>query len=470
MPPPIACVIFLAGVIGLCALDNDPKERPSGALWIPIIWILIAGSRMVSQWLQTGPVSSADQYMEGSPLDRNILTCLMVAGIVVLCQRTQALAKVLRRSGPFLFFLAYCGASCLWSDYSDVAFKRWFKFLADTMMALIVLTDARPAAAIKRFFARAGFILIPASILLIKYYPAMGRAYDRWEGKQFYTGVTTDKNMLGMSCLVWGIAAVWRLIHEVRERKVRRAKGPLIAQACLVAMVLWLLSKANSMTSLSCFMFASCLMIASLTKIVSRSKSLVHLIVVTLIATAFAVLFLNMGSYLLTALGRDPTLTGRTDVWHTVLQMTGNPVLGTGFESFWLGDRLNKIWHIYWWHPNESHNGYLELFLNLGWAGAAILLTVILAGYRNIIAFFRSDPEGGRLRLAFFVAVLAYNFTEAAVKTFHPLWISFVIAILSVPPPAAARPKLKEKTDVAGAPLQERWRFEELSLYSASEQ
>src|SRR2546428_3149771 len=43
-------------------------------------------------------------------------------------------------------------------------------------------------------------------------------------------------------------------------------------------------------------------------------------------------------------MGRGPTLTGRTQIWHLVLSMTTNPLLGTGFESFWLGPRLQKIW------------------------------------------------------------------------------------------------------------------------------
>lgn len=44
-----------------------------------------------------------------------------------------------------------------------------------------------------------------------------------------------------------------------------------------------------------------------------------------------------------------------------------NRLVGAGYESFWLGTRLDIAWNAF---PNfrlrEAHNGYVELFLNLG--------------------------------------------------------------------------------------------------------
>jgi O-antigen ligase len=113
--------------------------------------------------------------------------------------------------------------------------------------------------------------------------------------------------------------------------------------------------------------------------------------------------------------------------------MTANPLVGTGFESFWLGSRLEKMWSIYWWHPNEAHNGYLEVYLTLGWIGIALFAVFLIAGYRNIIAGFRRDPDIARLKLAFFVIVLIYNFTESAIRETNPIWIMLLLAIVAVP-------------------------------------
>jgi exopolysaccharide production protein ExoQ len=438
MSPSLATLAFFLGILGLFFLARDRKTKTSAAVWIPVCWVLIAGSRMVSQWLQMAPPSSADQFLEGSPLDRNILTALWAAGGIVLLTRGKAVKRVLQANGPVVLFLIYCGVSALWSDYPDVSIKRWFKFLGDVVMVLVVLTDADPTAAIKRFLKRVGFILLPASVLLIRYYPDLGRAYDRWTGRAFFTGVTTDKNMLGMGCLVFGLGCAWQFIQEYRGRRGFRVIGPLIAHGTVLVMTIWLLFKANSMTSLSCFLLAASVMALATIRILTSRRALLHVLVFTVIAVAFSVLFLNVGGGLMSSMGRDPTLTGRTDVWKTVLGMEDNPVLGAGFDSFWLGTRLTKIWSIYWWRPNESHNGYLEVYLNLGWLGIALMVAIMATAYRNAIAAFRRDPAGGSLRLAYFVALVTYNFTEAAVKTFHPLWITFLLSTMAIPQTRAA--------------------------------
>jgi O-antigen ligase len=159
----------------------------------------------------------------------------------------------------------------------------------------------------------------------------------------------------------------------------------------------------------------------------------VHALVAFLISVSFSALFLHVGSSLVETMGRDATLTGRTGVWDVVLGLTGNPLFGTGFESFWLGQRLEKIWSIYWWHPNEAHNGYLEVYLNLGWIGIALLAVVLVTSYRNIVKAYRRDPNAGGLRLAYFVTGVAYNFTESAIRIMHPVWIFFLLAAMAVP-------------------------------------
>src|SRR2546429_5750941 len=83
MPPVVATVVFAVGVLVLFALDRDTNARTSKALWIPVIWVALAGSRTVSQWLGLGsPVESATQALEGNPLDRNIQAGLMAARVI----------------------------------------------------------------------------------------------------------------------------------------------------------------------------------------------------------------------------------------------------------------------------------------------------------------------------------------------------------------------------------------------------
>ncbi|MGD0414459.1 MAG: O-antigen ligase family protein [Terriglobales bacterium] len=440
MAPGIATLVFAVGVLGLFLLDRDPKAHTSKALWIAVIWLSIAGSRSVGEWIDTlhgnsitDTTSAESAYTEGSPIDRLAYSGLLLAGLIVLVRRRQRVLGILRSNWPLVAFFIYCAVSVAWSDYPDVAFKRWIKSLGDVVMVLIILTDGERYAAIKRVLAWTGFLLIPISVLFIKFYPDLGRGYHPWTWTPYYTGVTTNKNELGCICLVLGLGFVWRFLTELGSgRHAARNKQLLAFGACL-AMLLWLFWMANSMTSLSCFLLASALMAATSFRPVARRTWMVHLMVLAILSVSVSTLFLDMGGGLLQTMGRDPTLTGRTDIWKLVLGMTGNAVVGTGFESFWLGKRLEKMWSIYWWHPREAHDGYIEIYISLGWLGIVMFGILLVTGYRTVVSAFRRNAEEGKLRLAFFVVAVAYNFAESAFGTLNPVWICFLLAVIAVP-------------------------------------
>jgi exopolysaccharide production protein ExoQ len=413
--------------------DRDREVRTSKALWIPVLWMLIVSSRPLSAWLQNAPGRTMAENLEGNPLERSVFIGLLAIGLVVLVGRARKVLMLLRMNGPILLFFFYCVVSILWSDFPDVAFKRWIKALGDFVMVMIALTDPEQPAAIKRFLARTTFLLVPLSVLLIKYYPDLGLRFDLSDGRQVFTGVTNNKNLLGVICLLSGLGAVWRILRALHEKQHLRRNRPLMAHLVILAMVVWLFWKANSMTSLACFVLAGGLMVATSFPRLARKRAVVHLLVATVLAVASFALFFNAGGGLVKTLGRDPTLTGRTELWEEIAGMTGNPWFGTGFESFWMGPRLDKIWSEHWWHPNEAHNGYLEVFLNLGWTGVILLGVIIVTGYRNAIGMLRRDPKAGGLMLAYFVVGVIYSFTEAGFRLLSPVWISFILGVIAVP-------------------------------------
>jgi exopolysaccharide production protein ExoQ len=421
-------------ILGLFALDRDRAVRTSPALWLATVWLAICGSRPVSLWFGTGASNaSPEQYLDGSPFDRAVLTGLVVLGLIVLVQRRQKVGMILRANGPVVIFLVYCGISIIWSDYPDVAFKRWIKWVGSLAMVLIVLTDENPLFAVKRWLTRAGFLLVPMSILLIKYYPELGRGYNRFTWTPYYKGVATGKNELGIVCLICGIGAVWRLLQIWRDRGPDRKSGPPIAQIVFLSMVLWLFAIANSVTSMSCFAMASILMVVTSFRAFARRSWTIHVFVLLMLAVALSGLFLDAGSGMVQAMGRDPSLTGRTEVWRSVLAMAQNPWFGTGFESFWLGPRIEELWKIHWWHPNEAHDGYIELYLNLGWIGLILFSWILVTGYRKVILAVRRTSEEGHLRLAFLYTALVYNCTESAIGAMHPVLILLLLAAMTLP-------------------------------------
>jgi exopolysaccharide production protein ExoQ len=429
----LATVVFALGILGLFLLDRNPRVRTSAALWIAVAWLLIAGSRNVGEWLSLGqPMESDSAYLEGNPVDRAVLGGLLAAGLVVLVGRRNKTAALLRANGPIVGYFLYCGLSSLWSDYTDVSFKRWVRALGDIVVVLLVLTDADWLNAFKRLITRAGFVLIPVSLLFILHYPELGRVYGRWDGKMVWTGVTTGKNTLGMICLIFGLASVWRLLEWYRTEKRDRRTGSLIAHGVFLAMTLLVLLKANSMTSIACFFLASAVMVGASWRGLARRPAMVHWLVGSLVFGAFCVLFLGIGTGLLQDVGRDSTLTGRTDVWKVAIKLCGNPLVGTGYESFWLGSRLATMRDTFEQHVNQVHNGYLEVYLNLGWVGILLLGTILVTGYRRIVAWvFRGDLTGC-VMLAYFVAAVVYDFTEGGFKMMYPVWIFFLMANVAV--------------------------------------
>src|ERR1700674_4335026 len=400
MPAAIAASFCAILIGGLFWLDRGEKAKISMANWIPVVWLCIVCSRSMGQWLNIGlPYESVDQVMDGSPVDRMVYTCLLAIGLVVLLHRTRQVGKLLQANVPILLFFLYCALSFLWSDFPALAFKRWIKALGDLAMVLVVLTDHDPLAAFKRVLARLAYVLIPLSVLFIKYFPNIGMSYNFWTGSPVYTGVTSNKNTLGAICLCFGLAALWRFVTAYKNKELNGRTRQLIASAIVLVMVLRLFQLMNSMTSFLCFLMASFLILATNTRTVSRMPVVVHLQMVAILSVSVSVL-----------------------------------ILGTGFESSWLGPRLEELWRVNTWRPNQAHNGYLEVYLNLGWVGIALLMVVLVAGYRTALRAWRNNDPTGSLRLAYFFVGLVFNFTEAAFFRMQAAeWLFFLFAIVCVP-------------------------------------
>jgi len=389
-------------------------------------------------------MDSPNQYLEGSPIDRAVYVVLLGAAILVLVSRSQRTLAFLRANPLILLFLFYCAVSVLWSDFPLVAFKRWTKTLGNVAMVLIVLTDAEPLAAFKRVFARAGFLLIPISVLFIKYYPELGRGYTpTWV--TYYSGVASEKNGLGVICMIWGLVSIWRFAEAYRAKNTPGRARILAAHGAILAMVVWLLNMANSSTSSAGLVLGSGLLLLG-PRIARRRPGAIHALVATLACLALVTYFFeDMSTSLVHSLGRQTDLTGRTDLWKELLQVNVNPLVGTGFESFWLGERAHFFWEKYYWRPNQAHNGYLETYLNLGWFGVALLVLLMATAYRNVIRAFRRNLPWAPLLLAFLAMVAIYNLTEAAFKVTHPVYIAFLFAAIA--PPAIRPQPIKQAVD-----------------------
>ena len=436
MTPPLALAITLLLIGYLIRRDCKGEPRTSPAVWIPTFWLLINGSRQVSQWLASGPQFESRALYEGSPVDQVIYGTLIVAGILVLANRHVRIGQLAKNNWWIILFFLYEGISFVWSDFPFISLKRWIKASGDFVMVFVLLSDPYPVRAITAAIKRAGYILIPLSVLLIKYYQDWGRTIDDW-GRSYYTGVTLDKNMFGYLLFAYALFFTSGLVYAFRQYSSSRAatRPVLVSYALLLAMVAWLTPLANSKTSLIALVSGIAVILALQFSQIRRN--LWSFLIATVLIAAISNVFFSIQGAVLEASGRDATLTGRTEIWKTVLNEPNNPLLGTGYASFWLGERLHRIWALYPRTPLlQAHNGYIEVYLNLGMVGVTLLGALLWTGLRNAgrRLGLAHDTTGNAddslfetFAIAYILAYLVYNTTEATFQGLNFLFIIFLL-------------------------------------------
>jgi O-antigen ligase len=396
--------------------------------------MFIVGSRLPSQWLGAGMVSQAQALEEGNPLDRIIYFILILLAIGILTVRSFKWGSFIARNLALIVLLSFALASVLWSDFPFITFKRWFRDLGNYLVILVVLSDPRPLEAVRTVLRRLSYVLISLSILLTKYYPNIGKQYDFWSGTPMFVGPTTGKNMLGVLCLISGVFFFWDTVTRWSDRKEPRTRRIIFVNVAYIAMTLWQLDLANSATSRVCLVIGCLVILAAHSKFAQHHPGFLKAMIPASFCLYLILAFgFDINGALAGAVGRDPTLTGRTNIWDAVLSTHTNPLFGTGYQSFWLGPRLFRVWEQAGVGIQEAHNGYLEVYLHLGSIGVLLLCLFLIASYLTICRRLNSFSSYASLSLALWTILLFYNMTEAAAFNGQLMWEIFVLGAIVVP-------------------------------------
>ena len=166
-----------------------------------------------------------------------------------------------------------------------------------------------------------------------------------------------------------------------------------------------------------------------------RSSVRVHLLCFGVVLLGAFAFLLGAQGGVAQALGRDSTLSGRKEIWAAVIPAAPNAMIGAGFESFWDSPAAENFQRrmVGWWHPenlNEAHNGYIEIYLNLGWLGICLITTILATGYLRAVRTLRLDAHTGGLFLAYVVVSAVYSVTEAGFRMLNPMWFFFLLGIV----------------------------------------
>jgi O-antigen ligase len=439
-----ACLVLVAWLI-----RRDGARRPgvSGAIWIPTLWVGILASRPVSAWLGSG----GGDTLEGSPVDRLFFFGLMFASLVVLARRHTPWATLLARNWPILLFYLFLLVTVLWANSPLSSLKRWTKECGNILIVLVILSEANPLQAIRAVFVRCAYALIPLSIVLIRYFPDLGRRYSQHSGQLELTGVTTQKNSLGAMILVCGLIFVWDWLESSRPGAAVRSRAEKFAVLAIGLAGAWLIYQSDSKTSLACLVLG-CGLIAAVRLPLLRRRigAMGTYVLLAIVAGLILEWAFGMSATVVSNLGRDMTFTGRTDVWRELLALKTDPIFGTGFMSLW--DDPQHRARLPQWVAGSAHNGYLEIYLAGGAIGVAFLVLMLLQTGRRLNQALRADgSDFAVVRFAIFVAMLIANFAESNFACMTPLGVLFLIAAIG--DTSVVRPPLAANTPARARPV-----------------
>src|SRR5262245_18837055 len=134
----IALLVCVAGIMtGFVLEKRGRRDRVTAVAWLPWFWMTICATRSLAQWLGVGQYKRMfvddtefiSAGLNGSPVDRNVLSVVIVLGVIILIKRRGAIARLLQDNKAILLFVLYLGLTVLWSDIEGASFRRWVRLV-----------------------------------------------------------------------------------------------------------------------------------------------------------------------------------------------------------------------------------------------------------------------------------------------------------------------------------------------------
>jgi len=438
MPPVIALILCVGLVTVLLLIERKNNTEASWALWVPTFWMLICGSRPVGQWFGYGQFSPSESEEAGSPLDRLVLSILILLALLIISRRKIEWSRILKDNLWLIFLYLYLAFSILWSDYPYISFKRWIRLSGAILIALAILSERSPLKALESVLRRSAYVLIPFSLLTIKYFPLIGVEYDRWTGVRYWVGVSSQKNGLGMICAYLIFLIIWAGLRQWRSGGLFKSRSQTFADA-LVAGIGFHIIRGPGITY-SATSIAVLVVGIGLLVLFYRGENLARWMAGRLkavVATGIIIYVLFSAELLpmvTSFLGRGESLTGRTDIWRAVLDIASrNPLLGVGYGGFWYlkDDEIASAFGVH-----QAHNGYLGVYLEVGIVGVVLLAAFLLSVCGKVRRKINYTFDWGLFGICFLLMVLLYNYSEATFLRPDFLWTTMVFMTIAFSGPS----------------------------------
>lgn len=369
-----------------------------------------------------GPVLAPDQGE--TPLLRLfwLPVYAIVAGLVLLRFKTIARAWPAVLAWACIVSLAF--ASKYWSIDPSMTGRRVIAMVISGSFAMYLGTTFH-GHCLPRLLTHCAFIMGLLSFLMVFAVPSIGVHQDVNAG--MWRGIWYEKNQMGMVMAAGGTAAAaWAASED------RRWKTPLLTILLCFLLVL----AARSKTSLLCIMLGVGMVGALWT--LKRGGPALAVAAVWMGVVGGAAgwwLWTYESAEILAALGKDPSLTGRTGIWDALfVKIAERPWTGYGYNAFWGLDSEPALWVRYQtgWVVPSAHNGWIDLLVQLGWPGAVLVGTIMTSSY--VLTLLRLPTAGlreGFWGIAYLSVYILLTFSESVLLSAQSLPWTLCLAILA---------------------------------------
>lgn len=368
-------------------------------------------------WAAEGAVASGGNVLKGAALGS-----IGLLGAYLLATKTEPSARPrLALLVPMLGYLAWCGASFLWTEDRGATARQLVVLFSVALGAFGIASRTQPQDLLKML------LLICGTFVAIGLFAELSLGTLRpWASGYRFAG-TVHPNAQGGVCAILVISSLAYLLARGDERRAgassRRAPGwkerlPAILLAVGTAGLLL----AKSRTCVAGCLAACAILIAF--RVSARTKATAGFVVAW--AAVAGIFALGLSGVDLAAeaqaafyMGRaeeSEALSGRLPIWTELSSYVAErPWTGYGYAAFWTEDRIDTISRDIMWTFREAHSTFFEILLSVGGVGLSLYLaSALVAATIATRRALRGDGYGSYfLALMVFLAITAI--TESSV-------------------------------------------------------
>lgn len=399
------------------------SENPSRLDWmIAIFLVIIQQNAFISTAYELlYPDDTVIGAVENGFNTASIFLSLIL--LIVACSPLLSRMRNLFIRNPFtILYIIIVLCSVLWSLHADLTIRRGLAYILTISIAAYIAVRFTAIQALT-VLARAFSICAICSVVFIVVFPETGiMSGAELEGN--WRGVYPHKNVFGFAMAV----AVFVQLHLIASSRQRNLSAYVWAGFYFLLVVL-----SRSTTALMASIFYVFVTFNYLLWRRNKIWGYNLFLMVALAAVLLLPIFLLDPDLFFGVLGKDATLTGRTDVWDAVFELIGQkPSLGWGYRAMWVPTDSETVWinaHSGDWGAPSAHNAFIEVTLELGLLGlASLMLIIVHAFWRAVRCCSLGILPFGLFSLVFFIATIAVGQTIETLGTNQEIdWLTFNI-------------------------------------------